>query len=241
MDGARRQSSGLRAAVAVLVCCLSPATQPAFGEEKFEVRGAAPLRAERRLTLGDANSDGSADIADAVFILLHLFAGGRAPDCQRAADTTGDGTIDLGDAIYLLDFLFKDGPILSVAGVGCFRAEHCVLESWPIFCVGRWTCECFECKAICDDTACGDGICDVEGGETPQSCAGDCEKAPCRPVCWHIGTRSEGWYDSCTGKRYRWELCQQSDAECRACGTESEGWYDSATGELIVLADCDCQ
>jgi hypothetical protein len=59
-------------------------------------------------TRGEANGDGSTDLADAVTILLHLFAG-REIDCSDAADANDDGVLDLTDPIQLLDHLFRGG------------------------------------------------------------------------------------------------------------------------------------
>jgi hypothetical protein len=58
---------------------------------------------------GDANSDGAVDVADAVTILEHLFAGGAAP-CRSALDTNNSAGVDIADAVYLLAFLFSHGP-----------------------------------------------------------------------------------------------------------------------------------
>lgn len=188
---------------------------------------------------GDSNGDASVDISDAVFTLLHLFSGGTAPGCLRQADANSDGDVDVSDAIYLLGYLFQGGDKLP-GWTGCTRAEHCVLGTWEIFCMGRWACDCGECRMVCDMESCGDGYCDVEGGESIASCPADCKEAPCRPVCAFIGTRSEGWYDSCTGERHAWAFCAQSDPVCLHCGSKSEGWYDSSTGELIVWTICEC-
>jgi len=61
----------------------------------------------------------------------------------------------------------------------------------------------------------------------------------CKPICNAIGTRSEGWYDSCTKRRIRWESCEGCEAICKAVGTRSEGWYDSCTDELIRYGKCE--
>ena len=66
----------------------------------------------------------------------------------------------------------------------------------------------------------------------------------CFPVCDAVGTRSEGWYDSCSGELYVWAGCDGCEAECLYPGTRAEGWYDTCgvgadgTG-LILWADCD--
>ena len=63
-------------------------------------------------------------------------------------------------------------------------------------------------------------------------------KAPCIPECRYIGTRSEGWYDSCDGTRFKWDFCSQCKGQpvCDKIGSKSEGWY--CDGALITYAQC---
>jgi hypothetical protein len=56
---------------------------------------------------GDADGDGSLDISDAVFTLLHLFIGGQQPSCLKAADQDNNGQVEITDAVGILGFLFK--------------------------------------------------------------------------------------------------------------------------------------
>jgi hypothetical protein len=65
---------------------------------------------------GDSNGDGSADISDAVHILLWRFSGGAEPGCVDAADTNDDEQVDLTDAVFLLDYLFRGGPVPPAPG-----------------------------------------------------------------------------------------------------------------------------
>lgn len=78
---------------------------------------------------GDANIDGSVDIADAITILSYLFSGGSGP-CLRAMDGNGDHAVDIADALYLLSYINGLGPApvapfpacgltRSVAGLTC--------------------------------------------------------------------------------------------------------------------------
>ena len=53
---------------------------------------------------------GNVDIADPVFHLEDLFAGGTDPRCDDACDTNDDGLTDIADPIYTLDHLFNMGP-----------------------------------------------------------------------------------------------------------------------------------
>ena len=59
---------------------------------------------------GEVNGDGNVDLSDAIFVLDHLFLGGRAPECRDAGDTNDSGAVDLSDAVYLLAHLFLGGP-----------------------------------------------------------------------------------------------------------------------------------
>jgi hypothetical protein len=82
---------------------------------------------------GDYNQDGSADIADAVATLLHLFAGSVAPapcggggsaGSMALLDSNGDGRVDLGDPVHLLGFLFLGGPSHEL-GTECVPVTGC--------------------------------------------------------------------------------------------------------------------
>ncbi|HIK82466.1 MAG TPA: hypothetical protein EYF93_06155 [Planctomycetes bacterium] len=57
---------------------------------------------------GDTNADGAIGIADAIFLLTHLFSGGSA-SCLNALDANDDGGNDVADAISLLTYLFGGG------------------------------------------------------------------------------------------------------------------------------------
>ena len=61
---------------------------------------------------GDANSDAVRNIADAIYVLAHLFGQGEEPPCSDAADANDDGALNIADAIALLDHLFGDAASL---------------------------------------------------------------------------------------------------------------------------------
>ena len=69
---------------------------------------------------GDANGDLKVALADAVFILNHLFKGGDSPKCRDAADVNDDGRLNLSDALYVLNYLFRGGnpPFLPFSELG---------------------------------------------------------------------------------------------------------------------------
>jgi len=60
----------------------------------------------------DSNADCTLDIADAVFTLNYLFAGGTEPSCLDSADANDDGAVDIGDAVTVLAYLFNAGSVL---------------------------------------------------------------------------------------------------------------------------------
>jgi Zn-dependent metalloprotease len=59
---------------------------------------------------GDANSDGSVNVADAVYIINYVFKGGPAPDPLENGDANCDGDVNVGDAVYIINYVFKGGP-----------------------------------------------------------------------------------------------------------------------------------
>jgi hypothetical protein len=58
---------------------------------------------------GDANLDGSIDLADVDTILAGAYRGVPFP-CPDAADINDDGAIDISDAITALQYLFSGSP-----------------------------------------------------------------------------------------------------------------------------------
>ena len=69
-----------------------------------------PDECRRMFHRGDPSGDGSADLTDAMVILLHLFTGGAEPGCLDAADANDDGALDITDPIAILEWLFLGGP-----------------------------------------------------------------------------------------------------------------------------------
>jgi hypothetical protein len=71
---------------------------------------------------GDANGDAQLDIADAITILSHLFAGRNAV-CAAAFDANADGMLDIADPISLLTHLFAHGAPPSTPFPACGYGE----------------------------------------------------------------------------------------------------------------------
>ena len=60
-----------------------------------------------RFIRGDADSNGTLDITDALRIFGFLFLGGAEPDCLSAYNIDGDATVSISDGIYALRYLFE--------------------------------------------------------------------------------------------------------------------------------------
>ncbi|MBN1421016.1 MAG: IPT/TIG domain-containing protein, partial [Planctomycetes bacterium] len=82
--------------------------QNADGQYDWLAQGFRYLPAGKTDATGDANGDGSLDLADAISILEYLFHG-RALASREAADWNGDGKVDIADAM---------GIALAVTGAG---------------------------------------------------------------------------------------------------------------------------
>ncbi|MGQ9590118.1 MAG: hypothetical protein ACUVYA_07470 [Planctomycetota bacterium] len=87
-----------------------PADSPETRESDPRLVRVVVVREPSLASCGDANGDGRLDIADAVWILIYLFADGAPPVSMDVADANGDRKVDIADPIYLLMYLFVDGP-----------------------------------------------------------------------------------------------------------------------------------
>ena len=76
----------------------------------FEVMGPEAGCSTPDFVRGEVNGDGLVDVADAQYILNHLFADGPAPTVEEAGDVNGDINIDIADPVFLLNYLFNSGP-----------------------------------------------------------------------------------------------------------------------------------
>jgi hypothetical protein len=59
---------------------------------------------------GDADNNGTHNVADPVYTINHIFKGGPAPVNQDAADANCDGSYNISDAVHSINFIFKGGP-----------------------------------------------------------------------------------------------------------------------------------
>ncbi len=60
--------------------------------------------------VGDANGDGSINVADVTFLVDYLFFEGPPPDPEALGDLDCNGAVNIADLTYLVDYLFHEGP-----------------------------------------------------------------------------------------------------------------------------------
>ncbi|NIS16248.1 MAG: DUF362 domain-containing protein, partial [candidate division Zixibacteria bacterium] len=60
---------------------------------------------------GDANSDGTANVSDAVHIINYVFIGGDAPDPMEAGNVNCDGAVNVSDAVWIINYVFVGGNV----------------------------------------------------------------------------------------------------------------------------------
>ena len=79
------------------------------GKAWFYFNPLGRIHARETFVRGNANGDGSIDVADAIAVLQFLFAGGNPLPCMDAADVNDDETLNIADPIRLLGWLFGGG------------------------------------------------------------------------------------------------------------------------------------
>lgn len=114
------------------------ATLRACNFDRASVRVRLIERHSDAFVRGDANQDGKVNMADAIWILNELFAGGPQSTCKDAADMNRDGLLGIADPVYLLRYEFLGGdpppapfPVCGVdpsgtaEPLGCEEQTHC--------------------------------------------------------------------------------------------------------------------
>jgi len=68
---------------------------------------------------GDANSDQSVNVSDAVYIINYVFMSGNPPDPLASANVNCDTGVNVSDAVYIINFVFTGGnPPCDIDGDG---------------------------------------------------------------------------------------------------------------------------
>ena len=78
-----------------------------------------PPPPETQFIRGDANDDGSVNIADGIWTLAELFLLGVSFDCEAAKDANSDGQFNTADPITILSYRFLQGPEPSLPFPNC--------------------------------------------------------------------------------------------------------------------------
>jgi hypothetical protein len=58
---------------------------------------------------GDASSDGTVNVSDAVLIINYVFVGGDPPDPLEAGDVNCSTDVNVSDAVYIINYVFVGG------------------------------------------------------------------------------------------------------------------------------------
>jgi len=58
---------------------------------------------------GDANSDGTVDVSDAVHLINYIFVGGFAPEPLERGNVNCDLIVDVSDAVWIINYVFVGG------------------------------------------------------------------------------------------------------------------------------------
>ena len=67
---------------------------------------------------GDANSSGSVDIDDAVYLINYIFSGGPEPAPYESGDADTSGQVDIDDVVFLVNYIFAGGHEPYCSGTG---------------------------------------------------------------------------------------------------------------------------
>lgn len=109
------------------------------------------------------------------------------------------------------------------AGDVCEEPGDCFDATWEIRCIGFFECTDQRCIATCDEQVCGDQVCRPEQGETPTSCAQDCNQdRQCAPMLlWGKGACDMG-----LGFRWNGQECE-SVSGCECAGPDCDRVFPS--------------
>lgn len=66
---------------------------------------------------GDADHNGSVNIADVTYLIARIFGGGPEPFCVNEADANANGSVNIADITFLIARIFADGPAPACGSV----------------------------------------------------------------------------------------------------------------------------
>jgi len=87
---------------------LNPAYENHLGYGLIDMAAALELASNYRR--GNANGQDGIDVADAVYLIAYVFAGGQAPYPVIAGDANCDRLVNVGDAVFIIRYVFMGGP-----------------------------------------------------------------------------------------------------------------------------------
>ncbi|MCK4858095.1 MAG: S8 family serine peptidase [candidate division Zixibacteria bacterium] len=81
-----------------------------YGWGIIDTWAAIQMQFEPSYVAGDADGNSLVNIADVVYLINYVFAGGPLPDPWQSGDADGDGSISIADVIYMIAYIFGGGP-----------------------------------------------------------------------------------------------------------------------------------
>jgi len=75
----------------------------------FILDGVYTIDVNPYILCGDANSDESVNVSDAVWIINYVFVGGDPPTPIESGDVNCDGTVNVSDAVWIINYVFVGG------------------------------------------------------------------------------------------------------------------------------------
>ncbi len=137
---------------------------------------------------------------------------------------------------------FHEGEYEQSCSVDCaIPAEcnadiDCLDKEWLVDCLGNWDCVSGMCVEVCDFETCGDGECDIQAGESVQSCPTDCAiPAECNA---DIDCLDKEWLVDCLGN---WDCVSGMCVEVCDFETCGDGECDIQGGESVQSCPADCR
>ena len=65
---------------------------------------------------GDANANGTVNLADIIYLVNYVFKGGIPPCPEKAGDANKNNVVNLSDIVFLVNYVFKGGPAPCPSG-----------------------------------------------------------------------------------------------------------------------------
>jgi len=104
-------SGGIPGCCAVVTVARAALPEDTLGPFERPLSGEEVIVGTVSFTYGDANNDGSINIADVTYMIARIFSGGPAPKPNSdAGDANCDTSFNIADVTFLIARIFSGGP-----------------------------------------------------------------------------------------------------------------------------------